>query len=72
MAEVGWVYMVHPASGGTSHVPDQPGVVVAHQARGWELADEPVEPDEEEQPAPPAPVRKPSTKKAAEPAGNEE
>ena len=32
----GWVYMVHPGAAG-QRFPDDPDVIAAQQARGWEL-----------------------------------
>jgi len=39
MSPVEWVDLVHPESGGVCRVPDEPGVVAAHEARGWVPAD---------------------------------
>ena len=44
-----WVYMTHPATGGSTRVPDVPDVVASHESRGWAVADEPA-------PAPVVPV----------------
>lgn len=39
MAE--WAYLEHPDTGGMTCVPDEPGVIAAHEARGWVRADPP-------------------------------
>lgn len=37
------VYMTHAVTKGWTRVPDDPGVIAAHEARGWVRADEPEE-----------------------------
>lgn len=40
-----WVYMTLPNSGGSALFPDEPGVIAAQEARGWERAEMPTELD---------------------------
>lgn len=42
-----WLYIVHPATGGTGWIPDTPGVLAHHRGRGWEQAEPPVEEEPE-------------------------
>jgi hypothetical protein len=38
-----WLYFVHKDTGGTTEVPDEPGVKEWHEARGWKLTEKPDE-----------------------------
>lgn len=81
MAEPGWVYLVHPETGGSGYFPNSPDVLELHAAKGWEPGEEPVDdesaPETEDQtddeaadetePSAPA-TKKPSTAKAVKPA----
>lgn len=44
---MGWVYLVNSAINGETLMPDDQAVVEFYQARGWEVADLPVELDPE-------------------------
>lgn len=38
-----WLYFTHPATEGTTEVPDEDGVQEWHEARGWVLGEKPEE-----------------------------
>lgn len=41
MGVEGWVYLVHPATGGGQYFPDKPDVLRQYEAKGWEPGEEP-------------------------------
>jgi hypothetical protein len=62
----GWVYLVHPETGGSGTFPDSEDVLTFYRARGWEPGVEPVdEPEPAPESEPAAPVTKSRTTKAA-------
>jgi hypothetical protein len=66
MADPGWVYLVHPGTGGSSYFPDSPDVLALYAAKGWEPGVEPLEEVlDVPEPEPAAPASKPRTVKAA-------
>lgn len=69
MADPGWVYLVHPETGGSGLFPDSPDVLAQYAARGWEPGTEPDDDAPAPAPEPAQPASNPRTAKA-EPAAN--
>jgi hypothetical protein len=73
MADPGWVYLVHPETGGAGLFPDSPDVIKQYAARGWEPGAEPADADAPDVPEsePAAPASKPTRTAKAAPAAEQ-